>query len=265
MSDNSHNKDMSGKVAVVTGGASGMGRLMALRLARRGAKVAVVDLNEEALTKVASEHENLSIFRCDVADTVAVASVIENVQEELGLIDYLAHAAALMPGRSLLDMSAEKIIQLMAINYGGTVNLTKAVLPGMRERNAGQIVIFGSIAGMIPSTGLGAYCATKAAVNSYAETLIQENADSDVHILLVCPPAVNTPLIQQAVAHGPKALAESSKTGKNMAQPEAIVDAIDNALAKGRDIIFPGQAAIAYYLRRISPGLMWKISRMANR
>jgi NAD(P)-dependent dehydrogenase (short-subunit alcohol dehydrogenase family) len=265
MSKSSDAIDMNGKVAVVTGGASGMGLLLATRLAKRGAKVAIIDLNDAALSETAAGNPGITPFRCDVADLPAVEATVAQIESRLGPISYLAHAAALMPGISLLDMSAEKINRLMEINYGGTVNTTKSVLSLMRSRRSGQIVIFGSIAGVIPGAGLGAYCATKAAVNFYAETLIHENAGSGVRILLVCPPAVNTPLIRQAVEKGPKALANSAKTGKNMASPESIIDAVEKAIASGRSIIYPGQAAMLQVMRRVSPSLMWKLADMANR
>ena len=120
-----------GKVALVTGGASGMGRVAALRLANAGAKVAIVDVNDDALATVSAEHENLSPFNCDTSDIAQVQQLISDVESQLGPIDRLMQCAAIMPGDSILDMSVELTNRMMDINYGGTVNIVKTVWPLM--------------------------------------------------------------------------------------------------------------------------------------
>lgn len=253
-----------GKVAVVTGAASGMGRLSAQRLAEQGARVAAVDLNEEGLRETAASSANITPFVCDVSDRQQVESVIAEIQSQLGAIDRLTHAAAIMPGGALATMPSDRINQLMAINYGGTVNVTKAVLPAMLERDRGDMIMFGSMAGDVLTHNLGAYCATKSATNTYAEVLIRENRDCGIRFLLVCPPAVNTPLVSQALEAGPKSLIESHKAGR-MSAPEKIVDAIEAALEKGKWVVRPGEAAALTWVRRLAPGLLWKLMEKANR
>lgn len=253
-----------GKVALVTGAASGMGRLSALRLAEQGVRVAAVDLNEAGLKETAAQSANIATFVCDVSNRQQVDNTVAEVQSQLGPIDRLTHAAAIMPGGALAQMPADRINQLMAINYGGTVNMTKAALPSMLERRRGDMIIFGSMAGDVLTHNLGAYSATKSATNTYAEVLIRENRDSGVRFLLVCPPAVNTPLVDQALEAGPKSLQQSHKSGR-MASPEKIVDAVEAALEKGRWVVRPGEAAALTWLRRLAPGLLWKLMEKANR
>jgi len=253
-----------GRTALVTGAASGMGRLAALRLAAQGARVAAVDLNEEGLGETAAHSANIEIFPCDVSDRQQAEAVIAEVQSRLGPIDRLTHAAAIMPGGSLVEMSTDQIIRLMEINYGGTVHLTKAVLPSMLERRSGDLILFGSMAGDVLTHHLGAYSATKAATNVYAEVLMRENRGSGIRFLLVCPPAVNTPLINQALDTGPESLRFSQRTGR-LARPEAILDAIERALEKGRWVVRPGEATALTWLRRLSPGLLWWLMERANK
>ncbi len=130
-----------GKVALITGGASGMGQLDALRLARQGAKVAILDLNEKGLADTAAQSDNIKAYKCDVTNLEQVQQVIAQVEQELGPIDRLVHCAAIMPGQSIKDMPAELINKVMAINYFGTVNLTKVLMPLMEARGRGDLIL----------------------------------------------------------------------------------------------------------------------------
>jgi NAD(P)-dependent dehydrogenase (short-subunit alcohol dehydrogenase family) len=250
--------DMDGKVALVTGGASGMGRICALRLAKRGARVAIFDLNEEGLQATAAEHANIQWFRCDIASQQDVKAQIANVEAALGAVDHLVHAAALMPAHALADHSPEQVEFLFQVNFFGTVYMIKSLLPSMMERKSGTMVLFGSIAGWAFVPKMGAYCATKAAVNTYVECLQNEIRGSGVNIHLVCPPAVNTPLIDQSISTDtPGSITEAKQSGR-LADPEKIVDAIDKGVAKGKDIIFPGGAWFLMIWKVLLPKLWWK-------
>ena len=249
---------LSSKVALVTGGASGMGRIMALRLARQGARVAIFDLNEQGLEETAAAFDAITPFRCDISDPEEIERRVQEVNEQLGPIDTLVHAAALMPGHRLTDETHESMERLFRINYFGTTYMIKAVLPAMLERKSGRIIAFGSIAGVALVPKMGAYCATKAAVNAYVEVLQNELKASGVRVHLVCPPAVNTPLVDQTLAtDAPGSILESKKSGR-LSDPEKIVDAIEKGVRKNRDIIYPGEARLLYLWRALFPGLWWK-------
>jgi len=250
--------DMNGKVALVTGGASGMGRITALRLAARGAKVAIFDLNEQGLNETAAESDAITPFRCDISSLEEVESRVADVDAQLGPIDLLVHAAALMPSHKLAEHSHEGMEKLFRINYFGTTYMIRAVLPSMLERKSGRIVAFGSIAGIALVPKMGAYCATKAAVNAYMEVLQNEIRDSGVRVHLVCPPAVNTPLMDQTMAtDAPGSIKEAKEAGR-LANPEKIIDAIEKGVARDKDIIYPGEAKLLYLWRALFPKLWWK-------
>lgn len=251
--------DMSGKVALVTGGASGMGRIMALRLAAQGARVAIFDLNEQGLAETASKAENIVPFRCDIANAQDIEARVAEVAAQLGPVEHLVHAAALMPGHALVDHSNEGMEKLFSINYLGTVYMIKAVLPAMIERGEGRIIAFGSIAGIALVPKMGAYCATKAAVNAYMEVLQNEIRSTGVRAHLICPPAVNTPLVDQTMATDtPGSIREAKQSGR-LSDPEKIVDAIEKGVAKDKDIIYPGEAKLLYFWRALFPRLWWKV------
>ncbi|MFP5305125.1 MAG: SDR family NAD(P)-dependent oxidoreductase [Gammaproteobacteria bacterium] len=254
-----------GKVALITGGASGMGQAMALRLARAGAQVAVVDLNAEALEATARQAGGIRAYPCDVSSSEQLQSVVERVRAELGPIDRLASAAGIMPARSIVDMPAERFAQVMRVNYEGTVNVVKSVLPQMLERRSGEIILFGSLAGVIFSKNFAAYGASKAAINAFGEVLAQELRNSGIRVLTVRPAAVNTPLISQATGEGGlTGLRKQARSGR-MASPEQIIDAVEAGLDKGLDVVYPNaEARIGQWLRRLSPALTWKIANASQ-
>ena len=251
--------DMTGKVALVTGGASGMGRIIALRLAARGAKVAIFDVNEDGLKETAERANGISPFLCDISSVEDVEAKVAEVASTLGLIDHLVHAAALMPSHQLINETHESMERLFRINYFGTTYLVKSVLPAMMERKSGRIIVFGSIAGHAMVPHMGAYCATKAAVNTYIEILQNEIRDSGVNVHLVCPPAVNTPLIDQSLQTDAAGSMKEAKKSGRLADPEKIVDAIDKGVSKNRDIIYPGEARILMFIHTLFPKLWWKL------
>ena len=249
---------MNGKIALVTGAASGMGRICALRLAQRGAVVAAFDLNEEGLQETATGQPNIHGFRCNIADRNDVESRIAEVVEKLGPVDHLVHAAALMPAHALVDHTPEQIEFLFQVNFFGTVYMIKALLPSMLDRAEGTMVLFGSIAGVAHVPKMGAYCATKSAVNAYVECLQNEIRGRGVDIHLVCPPAVNTPLIQQSIeTDAPGSIKQAQQRGR-LADPEKIIDAIDKGVARGKDVIYPGEARFLQLWKTLFPRLWWK-------
>jgi NAD(P)-dependent dehydrogenase (short-subunit alcohol dehydrogenase family) len=250
--------DVAGKVALVTGGASGMGRIVALRLANRGARVAAFDLNEQGLQETASLADGIKPFICDISDPGEVQARVGQVAADMGPIELLVHAAALMPSHLLVDETRESMERLFRINYFGTTYMVGAVLPAMLERRSGRIIAFGSIAGVALVPKMGAYCATKAAVNAYIEVLQNEIRASGVRAHLVCPPAVNTPLIDQTLdTDSPGSIRQAKQSGR-LADPEKIIDAIEKGVKKDRDIIYPGEARLLYLWRALLPGLWWK-------
>lgn len=247
------------RTALVTGAASGMGRIIAKRLRAQGARVALLDLNEKGLQDTAGGDADMVCIPCDIGDKAAVEAAVGQAISALGPLDRVVHAAALMPSRWLMNTDADEVMRLTQVNYAGTLYVVHAVLPAMLQRDRGEIVVFGSIAGTALVPGLGAYCATKAAVNAYMESLINELSHTGLGLHLVCPPAVNTPLVDQTmVVDTPGSIAEAKKSGR-LADPEKIVDAIDKGIAKGKAIIYPGEARFLKLWHDLLPSLWWKV------
>jgi NAD(P)-dependent dehydrogenase (short-subunit alcohol dehydrogenase family) len=244
-----------GKVALVTGAASGMGRLASRRLAAAGAQVAAIDVNEEGLRETADGSDAIRAYPLDVTDLRAVAELVRRVESELGPVDRVMNAAAIMPTGLLMDQDVPTVRRIMDINYGGSVAITRAVLPGMLERGRGDVVNFASIAGWSPTLHFGAYNASKFAVVAYTEVLYHENRGKGVRICCVCPPPVETPLLEQAKSK-PKML---ERMGKPI-EPEQVLDAIERGLEKGALFVFPGRGTrFGQLMRRFAPGLVWRM------
>lgn len=244
---------MSKKVLFITGAGSGMGQMAAKRALEAGWSVAAVDVNQTGLDAL-GDGPNLLKLPLDVTDAAAVNAAVERTERELGPIDRLCNAAAIMPLGLLNDQSGELIKKIMAINYDGLVNVTKAILPGMLKRGRGDYISYSSAAGHWPIIYMGAYCASKAAVVSFTEVLYHENRNSGVRFACVCPPIVATPLLKQAKdTVWPKLFDEFPALN-----PVIVLDAVERALDKGKFWVLPGPlTAAVLYMRRWLPGLLW--------
>jgi NAD(P)-dependent dehydrogenase (short-subunit alcohol dehydrogenase family) len=247
-------------VALVVGGASGMGRLAARRWAAAGGLAVAADVDEAGLEETARGHSRIQARPLDVTRSEAVASLVKGVEAEVGPIERVYNGAGIMPTGLLLGQDLDEIHRVMAVNYGGVVNVSLAVLPLMLERGRGALVNFASIAGWVPNMHFGAYNASKFAVVAFTEVLHHETRGRGVRVCCVCPSTVDTPLLAQATSH-PKIM----EVGPKPIRPEVVLDAIDRALDAGRFWVFAGASTrMGWLLRRFAPGLMWRIDHRAE-
>ena len=246
-----------GKSALVTGGGSGMGRLAAQRFAAAGAQVAILDVNEAGLRETATGHSGIHPFTVDITDYDDVCAAVQEFEGQHGPLDRVYNCAAIMPFGKLSEQDPALTNKMMAINYGGLVNVTRATLPGLLSRGTGDFVSFASAAGLIPALLMGGYNASKAAVAIYTEVLYHENRDSGVRFACVCPPAVATPLLDQGRETAwPKLMAMNE--GQEIT-PDQVLDAVESDLDRGRFwVLVTGQTRFGAWMRRVFPGLVWK-------
>ena len=244
----------NGKVALITGGGSGMGQSAAKILAEQGAQVAIFDVNEAGMDETAAGRDNVKAYAVDISDTDAVHAAVAQVETDLGPIDRVANAAAIMPFGKLLEQDPKVQIKLMTINYNGLVNIATAAVPGMVERGKGDFISFSSMSGIIPGLLMGGYCASKAAVSTYTEILYHENIKSGVRFVCVCPPPVATPLWKQA-----KDTVVPKITQVDVVlTPEEVIEHIEASLEKGEFLSFPGKGTkIGYWVNKFMPGRIW--------
>ncbi len=244
-----------GQVAFITGGGSGMGRLAARDLARAGKTIVALDVNEDGLAETAEGFENIHVLPLDVTNAAAVEAAAKQVESDIGPIDRVYNAAAIMPLGKLLDQDLDTIHRIMAINYNGLVNVTRFTLPRMLERGRGDFINFASMAGWTPTIYMGAYNASKFAVVAFSEVLYHENREKGVRFACVCPPPVATPLLQQGRdTVWPKLLDEAPAI-----EAHTVLEEIEVALEADRFWVFPGRGtALLWRMRRFVPDVIWK-------
>jgi len=187
---------LAGKVIIVTGAGSGMGREVALEAVRRGAKVAAVDVNPTTLADtaaLAASGDALSTHVVNITDKAAVAALPAVVAQRFGALDGLVHCAGIIqPFVRFKDLDDAAIERVFAVNWWGTLYLTRAVLPVLLARPEGHIVNVSSMGGFLPVPGQTIYGASKAAVKLFTEGLHSELRGTRVHATVVFPGAVAT-------------------------------------------------------------------------
>src|ERR671931_183414 len=187
---------MAERVALVTGGARGIGRAIALALAADGRAVAVGDLLEDEAAETAGAIEGkATAVPLDVTDPASVAAAVEQVERSLGPIDVLVNNAGWDEMRPFLETDEAFWDRVIEINFKGCLRLTRAILPGMIERGWGRIVNIGSDAGRVGSSGESVYAGAKAAVIAFTKTIARESARAGVTANAVAPGPTRTPML----------------------------------------------------------------------
>jgi 2-hydroxycyclohexanecarboxyl-CoA dehydrogenase len=187
------------KTAIVTGGGSGIGRAVALAVAREGAQVAIADIAVENANKVAAEikAQNGRALTCpvDLSKGAQVQSMVKSVLDQLGRIDVLINCAGWDRLEPFIQSTEETWDKIIAINYKSVLHTTKAVLPHMIERSSGKIVNIASDAGRVGSSWEAVYSGTKGAIIAFSKTLAREVARYKINVNVICPGMTDTPLL----------------------------------------------------------------------
>jgi 2-hydroxycyclohexanecarboxyl-CoA dehydrogenase len=223
---------LTGKVAIVTGAAQGIGRAIALRLADEGAKVALADIQFDAAERAAAEIRSgggaATAVALDVTRLDNAIAAADRVERELGPIDILVNNAGwdvLMP---FVETTPDLWDKVIAINFRGMLNCCKAVAPRMQARGAGKIISISSDAARVGSTGEAVYAGCKAAIIGFSKTLARELATNHINVNVVCPGPTDTALLKTAMAGREKVL-ESMARGipfRRIGQPEDLAGAV---------------------------------------
>jgi len=191
------------KVALITGGGSGIGKAMVEAFAREGARVAVVDQVEKSAREVAaSVGERAIAIRCDVSNKSEVAAAVRATVEAFGALDILINNAGITHvNKPVLDIDEGDLDRVFAVNVKGVFLFCQAVVPQFRRAGAGVIINIGSTAALRPRPGLSAYNATKGAVHSLTRSLAVELASDRIRVCAIAPVATETPLLPAFLGH----------------------------------------------------------------
>ena len=189
-------KNLEHSVAIITGASSGIGRETAFLFARKGVKIALASRREDKLQEVAQEINGLGsealILPIDVSDQDQIDSMVERVLERFGQVDILVNNAGFGQFAPIEETSADDMREIFGVNFMGPFYAIKAALPHMRKQGSGHIINISSVAGKRGFPFMGAYCATKFAMNAISEALRIELTGTNIHVSLVYPVTTKT-------------------------------------------------------------------------
>ncbi|HEY1969222.1 MAG TPA: SDR family oxidoreductase [Pseudonocardia sp.] len=191
---------LAGKVAIVSGGARGIGRAIAARFVAEGARVLIGDLLDDELKR--AEEDGFASAHLDVRERSDWARVVDRCRRELGPPDVLVNNAGVMLGGSLADTDGREFRDSFEVNVLGAVFGIQAVLPSMRERGGGSVIIVSSTAALVGAAGLASYAASKAANMSLAKSAAIELGPLGIRVNSLHPGGVSTPMSQGPLFEG---------------------------------------------------------------
>jgi NAD(P)-dependent dehydrogenase (short-subunit alcohol dehydrogenase family) len=221
--------DFSGRTALVTGGASGMGAAIARIFAEAGANVVVVDQNRAAAEATAqSLGPRAMAFVGDVSASAFCDDAVTQTAARFGGLHAVVNAAGIIARKTGVETTDEEWLRAMAVNAGGVFFMSRAAARHMRANGGGAVVNFGSIWGELGGRGALAYCASKGAVHQITRTFALEHAREGVRFNCVCPGEVDTPMLRAAGRAVPLTDAQAAEIGERvvpmgrLAQPQEI-------------------------------------------
>jgi 2-hydroxycyclohexanecarboxyl-CoA dehydrogenase len=214
----------AGAVALVTGGASGIGAATARRLAEEAATVIVADRDLEGASVVAKAIGGIAVL-VDVTDEASVRRGVAAAEGEVGPIDVLVNNAGFDRPAYFLQTDADDWMRVLAVNLTGTMACTAAVLGGMHDRRTGAIVNMASAAGVMGTAGAAAYSASKGGVIAFTKAIARESARFGVRCNAVAPGPIETPLLQTVNEGLRQGMISATVLGR-AGQPEEVAAAI---------------------------------------
>ncbi|HYM37995.1 MAG TPA: 3-oxoacyl-[acyl-carrier-protein] reductase [Nitrospiraceae bacterium] len=220
---------LTGKTAIVTGAAQGIGRAIAEALAGAGADVAVADLDpgrsQDTVTAITKMGRRAMNIKVNVAHWDDAKAMVDQVVKEWGKVDILVNNAGITRDGLLLRMKEEDWNLVLQVNLNGTFNCTKAALQPMSKQRSGRIVNIASIVGAIGNAGQANYAASKAAVIGFTKTVAREYASRAVTVNAVAPGFIDTAMTQQLSAEVKETLSKQIPLGR-LGQPSDVAAAV---------------------------------------
>ncbi len=220
---------LKGKVALVTGAAQGIGKAVAVLLARNGADIIVSDINLEKAEETAKQIESIGpkvmAVKVDVANLIDVEQVVGAILEKFGRIDILVNNAGITRDKLILRMTEEDWDVVLNVNLKGTFNCTKAVIKHMAKQRSGKIVSVASVVGEMGNAGQVNYSASKAGVIGLTKTIAREFAQRGINVNAIAPGYIETPMTEvlpEKVKEDLKRLIPMERLGK----PEDVAEAV---------------------------------------
>lgn len=250
----------SGKVAIVTGAGSGIGKSLAEKFAYRGAKVVLAARSLDRLETVAEQLRKTGaealVFPCDVSIEEDCKALIHQTMERYGRIDFMVNNAGVSMRELFSDTSPDVLKRLMDINFWGMVYCTKYALPYLLKVK-GSVTGVSSIAGFKGLPARSGYSASKFAMHGFLESLRIENLKTGLHVLVACPGFTASNIRNVALKGDGKIQGESPRDEQNMMQPEEVAVEILDAIAKRKNtLVLTTQGKFTVLLNKFFPKWM---------
>ena len=268
-------KKLEGKVAAVTGAASGLGRSMALAFAAEGMDVALADVDEVNLTAVADEVQEKGVraitFKVDVSQAAQMDAFRDQTIARLGAVHVVCNNAGVSPLGAAWESSVADWEWILGVNLWGVIHGVRAFTPALIAQQEGHIVNTASVAGLIAPPGMGAYNVTKHAVVALSETLYHDLRErkSEVGVSVLCPAYVPTGIADSERSR-PKHLAASEKTAETQAKEAMMRKAVKSGKISADEIakaVVEAVQADRFYIlthERIKPAIQARMEDILN-
>jgi 3-oxoacyl-[acyl-carrier protein] reductase len=231
----------TGKVAIVTGAARGIGAAIALTLAREGADVVVTDVDLEGAQRVAQEIEGLGrkaiAFQADVSQREAVKRLVSETVSAFGKIDILVNNAGIIRRGTFVEHSPQDWEKVLSVNLGGTFNCTQEVVPLMIKQGGGKIINISSVAGKVGDLASApSYGTSKGAINTFTKSLARELAPYGINVNAVAPHAIETAMSREWSEEKRRQIVEAIPL-KRLGKPEEVAEAVAFLASDGAGFI----------------------------
>ena len=264
------NDDLTGKLALVTGAGSGIGKATALLLAKQGARLVVVDLDETRVTAMAAELGDRCVLSraVDVSNRDAMRTLADDVHRKLGALDLLVNNAGVGHSGGILDTKLEDWDWVVSVNLWGVIHGCHFFAPKMVDSGrGGHIANVASAFGLMAGPGVAPYCTTKFAVVGLSESLRAELAPHHVGVSAICPGLINTDIIARGRFADEGMRAGVSKTFQTRGRsPDEVAKAVLRAIAKNVAVVPVGAEAWGAWLgKRFAPGLTSAVGKRVEK
>ena len=243
----------AGQRVLITGAASGLGRMLAERMAGGGGKLILWDIDESGLAAAAEVAGNAATYVCDLTSADAIRETAARVIADHGGVDILVNNAGIVSGQSLLENSEEKIVRTFAVNTLALFWTTRAFLPGMIERGRGHVVTVASAAGISGTARLTDYCSSKFAAVGFDDSLRVEmkRQGAPIATTVVCPFYIDTGMFDGVKTRFPLLLP--------ILKPEYVVRRIEQAIDRRRPRLIMPRFVYLTYLCRLLPVRLYDV------
>ena len=258
-------ESLANKIVWITGASSGIGEALAAEYARCGARLVLSARREAELNRVREQLVNAEehlVLPLDLSDEEAMAPAVATVIGKFGRVDQMVHNGGISQRALARDTSLAVDHRLMAVNFFGTVALTKALLPEFRKQGGGRFVVVTSLVGEMPTPKRSAYSASKHALHGFFESLRAEEYDDGIRVTLALPGFIRTNLTYSALLGDGSEQNSLDDAQAGGMDPALCARKLVEAVQRGRDqVIIAGREGWGLYVKRWFPGLYRRLIR----